>query len=45
MAPYRTYVIGARIPKDSVPRALVWDTDDPYIYVRTALRSTMRTMS
>lgn len=36
MAPYRTFVIGARIPKDSVPRALVWDTDDPYIYVRTA---------
>jgi glycine/D-amino acid oxidase-like deaminating enzyme/nitrite reductase/ring-hydroxylating ferredoxin subunit len=35
MAPYRTYVIGARIPKDSVPPALVWDTDDPYIYVRT----------
>ena len=35
MAPYRTFVIGARIPKDSVPRALVWDTDDPYIYVRT----------
>jgi glycine/D-amino acid oxidase-like deaminating enzyme/nitrite reductase/ring-hydroxylating ferredoxin subunit len=35
MAPYRTYVIGARIPKDSVPASLVWDTDDPYIYVRT----------
>ena len=35
MAPYRTFVIGARIPKSSVPRALVWDTDDPYIYVRT----------
>jgi glycine/D-amino acid oxidase-like deaminating enzyme/nitrite reductase/ring-hydroxylating ferredoxin subunit len=35
MAPYRTYVIGARVPKDSVPQALVWDTDDPYIYVRT----------
>jgi glycine/D-amino acid oxidase-like deaminating enzyme/nitrite reductase/ring-hydroxylating ferredoxin subunit len=35
MAPYRTYVIGARVPKDSVPPALVWDTDDPYIYVRT----------
>jgi glycine/D-amino acid oxidase-like deaminating enzyme/nitrite reductase/ring-hydroxylating ferredoxin subunit len=34
MAPYRTYVIGARIPKDSVPRSLVWDTDDPYMYVR-----------
>ena len=36
MAPYRTYVIGARIARDSVPRALVWDSDDPYIYVRTA---------
>jgi glycine/D-amino acid oxidase-like deaminating enzyme/nitrite reductase/ring-hydroxylating ferredoxin subunit len=36
MAPYRTFVIGARIPKNSVPRALIWDTDDPYIYVRTA---------
>lgn len=36
MAPYRTFVIGARIPKDSVPRALIWDTDDPYIYVRMA---------
>jgi glycine/D-amino acid oxidase-like deaminating enzyme/nitrite reductase/ring-hydroxylating ferredoxin subunit len=35
MAPYRTYVIGARIPKDSVPASLVWDTDDPYVYVRT----------
>ncbi|MGQ0714026.1 MAG: FAD-dependent oxidoreductase [Gemmatimonadaceae bacterium] len=35
MAPYRTFVIGARISKGSVPRALVWDTDDPYIYVRT----------
>ena len=36
MAPYRSFVIGARIPRDSVPRALVWDTDDPYIYLRTA---------
>jgi glycine/D-amino acid oxidase-like deaminating enzyme/nitrite reductase/ring-hydroxylating ferredoxin subunit len=35
MAPYRTFVIGARIPAGSVPRALVWDTDDPYVYVRT----------
>jgi glycine/D-amino acid oxidase-like deaminating enzyme/nitrite reductase/ring-hydroxylating ferredoxin subunit len=35
MAPYRTYVVGARIPKDSVPASLVWDTDDPYMYVRT----------
>ena len=35
MAPYRTFVIGARIPKGSVARSLVWDSDDPYIYVRT----------
>jgi glycine/D-amino acid oxidase-like deaminating enzyme/nitrite reductase/ring-hydroxylating ferredoxin subunit len=32
---YRTYVIGARIPKDSVEKCLIWDTADPYIYVRT----------
>ncbi|HTM47358.1 MAG TPA: FAD-dependent oxidoreductase [Bryobacteraceae bacterium] len=32
--PYRTYVIGARIPWDAVPRALYWDTQDPYHYVR-----------
>ncbi len=35
-APYRTYVIGMRIPKGSVRRALYWDTQDPYHYVRTA---------
>src|SRR5215213_4678264 len=33
-APYVTYVIGAAIPKDSVTRALYWDTGDPYHYVR-----------
>jgi glycine/D-amino acid oxidase-like deaminating enzyme/nitrite reductase/ring-hydroxylating ferredoxin subunit len=33
-APYRTYVVGARIPRGSVPRALYWDTADPYHYVR-----------
>lgn len=32
---YRTYVIAARIPKDSLERCLIWDTADPYIYVRT----------
>lgn len=35
MAPYRTYAIAARIPRGSVPRVLVWDTLDPYHYVRT----------
>lgn len=34
-APYRTYVIGALIPKGSTPAALYWDTQDPYHYVRT----------
>ncbi len=34
-APYRTYAIGAEIPAGSVPRALYWDTLDPYHYVRT----------
>lgn len=33
-APYMTYVIGDRIPKQSVPEALYWDTADPYHYVR-----------
>ena len=40
--PYRTYVIGARIKKDSIPKGLYWDTGDqnsknrmpPYHYVR-----------
>ncbi len=33
-APYRTYVVGARVPRGSVPRLLLWDTPDPYHYVR-----------
>ena len=33
-AAYRTYVIGVRVPKKSVPRILMWDTGDPYYYVR-----------
>jgi glycine/D-amino acid oxidase-like deaminating enzyme/nitrite reductase/ring-hydroxylating ferredoxin subunit len=33
-APYTTYVIGAGVPKDSVPTALYWDQADPYHYVR-----------
>jgi glycine/D-amino acid oxidase-like deaminating enzyme/nitrite reductase/ring-hydroxylating ferredoxin subunit len=33
-APYLTYVIGARIPRGSVPHALYWDTLDPYHYIR-----------
>jgi glycine/D-amino acid oxidase-like deaminating enzyme/nitrite reductase/ring-hydroxylating ferredoxin subunit len=33
-AAYRTYVIGVRIPKGSVPEGLYWDTPDPYHYIR-----------
>jgi glycine/D-amino acid oxidase-like deaminating enzyme/nitrite reductase/ring-hydroxylating ferredoxin subunit len=33
-AAYRTYVIGAQVPSGSVPALLLWDTDDPYHYVR-----------
>jgi glycine/D-amino acid oxidase-like deaminating enzyme/nitrite reductase/ring-hydroxylating ferredoxin subunit len=33
-APYITYVIGARVPRGSVTRALYWDTPDPYHYLR-----------
>jgi nitrite reductase/ring-hydroxylating ferredoxin subunit len=32
---YRSYVIGVVIPAGSVPKALYWDTGDPYHYVRT----------
>lgn len=31
---YRTYVIGAHVPRGSVTKALYWDTEDPYHYVR-----------
>jgi glycine/D-amino acid oxidase-like deaminating enzyme/nitrite reductase/ring-hydroxylating ferredoxin subunit len=33
-APYRTYVIAGRVPRESVPDALYWDTLEPYHYVR-----------
>ena len=33
-APYRTFVIGARIPGGAVPPGLYWDTPSPYHYVR-----------
>lgn len=35
-AAYRTYVLALRIPPGSVPDALLWDTLDPYHYVRVA---------
>jgi glycine/D-amino acid oxidase-like deaminating enzyme/nitrite reductase/ring-hydroxylating ferredoxin subunit len=32
--PYRTYVIGAFVAANSIPKALYWDTEDPFHYVR-----------
>lgn len=34
VAPYRTYMVGLRVPKGLVTDALYWDTLDPYHYVR-----------
>ena len=31
---YRTFVVGCRVPRGSVPKALYWDTSNPYHYVR-----------
>lgn len=35
-AAYRTYVVALRIDRGAVPDALLWDTLDPYHYVRVA---------
>lgn len=34
LALYTSYVLGARLPKDSLPEALFWDTSEPYYYLR-----------
>jgi glycine/D-amino acid oxidase-like deaminating enzyme/nitrite reductase/ring-hydroxylating ferredoxin subunit len=36
MAAYRSYVVGLSASPDSLPRALFWDDEDPYHYVRWA---------
>lgn len=36
MAPYRTYVVGMRLPGNTNLPALYWDTADPYHYIRFA---------
>ena len=33
-AAYRTYAFAAPVPRGAVPKALYWDTTDPYHYVR-----------
>lgn len=34
LALYTSYVLGARLPEDTLPEALFWDTRDPYDYLR-----------
>lgn len=33
-AAYRTFVVGTRVRRGSIPEILLWDTPDPYHYVR-----------
>lgn len=33
-AAFRSYVLGLRVPRGSVPRILLWDDGDPYYYAR-----------
>jgi len=34
LALYTSYVLGAYVPRDALPLALFWDTQDPYDYLR-----------
>jgi glycine/D-amino acid oxidase-like deaminating enzyme/nitrite reductase/ring-hydroxylating ferredoxin subunit len=34
LALYTSYAIGARVPKETLPTALFWDTSSPYQYLR-----------
>ncbi len=34
LAPYTTYVTGAKLPPNSAPEAMFWDTSEPYYYLR-----------
>jgi nitrite reductase/ring-hydroxylating ferredoxin subunit len=36
---YRTFVIGARVPRESTTMALYWDTEHPYHYARLVRRA------
>src|SRR5207248_311715 len=33
-AAYRTYALAAAVPPHTIPKALFWDTADPYHYIR-----------
>jgi glycine/D-amino acid oxidase-like deaminating enzyme/nitrite reductase/ring-hydroxylating ferredoxin subunit len=36
---YTSYVLGARVPSNTIPEALFWDTREPYDYLRIDRRS------
>ena len=38
LALYTSYALGARIPRDTLPLASFWDTNDPYDYLRVERR-------
>ncbi|MFL6659330.1 MAG: FAD-dependent oxidoreductase [Massilia sp.] len=37
---WRTYVVALQVPKDALPRLLLWDTGAPYYYARLAASPT-----
>lgn len=39
LALYTSYVLGARLPKGTVPEGLYWDTTEPYYYLRSDAHS------
>jgi len=41
---FRSYVIGAAVPKGTLPRALFWDTSDPFHYLRLSSLSSEQDM-
>ncbi len=39
LALYTSYVLGAKLPPGTLPEALLWDTSDPYNYLRVDRRA------
>lgn len=39
LAPYTSYVIGAKLPPHTAPEATFWDTSEPYYYLRVDHRA------
>lgn len=39
LALYSTYAIGAKLPPNTLPEAMLWDTSDPYYYLRVDRRA------